>query len=392
MDVSIFVSGFFHLPLVCDALAAVGYNLNVHSSYPEYKLRHTLPDNCNICTYPKKELLNKIPNFIFKDKPSTLSRTFQGDIKKALQNLNSDVVVGWAGHSLATAKACNDRDIPLILERGSTHIQWQADCLRKAYACAGMRENAKMIPSNLYIENELEEYQRASAIHVPSAFCAETFNRYCGPEITKKIRITRYGFDIPNFRAELDYETTKKNIRVGFAGTLSVRKGFFDYCWLSNQLNSCAIEFFAVGNSDSDTKTIIRMFQPSFQPEPSLGKKQFLKTLAQWDVLVLPSYEEGLSMVIPEAITQQTIVIASDVSGAKEYINHGENGFIFKHGERAELKAILERLANEPDLKIQIRNNIRDNLLKKNTKNDYIEQYTQSVKSLTKTKGYHGKF
>ena len=97
-------------------------------------------------------------------------------------------------------------------------------------------------------------------------------------------------------------------------------------------------------------------------------------------------------MVITEAITQQTIVIASDVSGAKEYINHGENGFIFKHGDRAELKAILERLANEPDLTIQIRSNIRDNLLKKNTKNDYIDQYNQSVEALTKTKGYHGKF
>jgi glycosyltransferase involved in cell wall biosynthesis len=382
MEASIFVSGMFHLPLVCEAVAHSGFEAVIHSSYPGLKLKDRLPESCVINSYPKKEIIGRFPEIFFRDKPLSLSRLFQHDTKNAVDSLESDIAVGWAGHSLGLVNTCNKKGIPVILERGSTHISWQRDCLLKAYDAAGVQPNLKMIPSQAYIENELLEYERASIIHVPSELCAKTFEHFSDNNIRKKLRITRYGFNIPSFETNQQNCSTGVPIRIGFAGTLSVRKGFFDYCWLANNTDQRLAEFAAIGNHDADTKTILKLYRPPFTPKPSLPKPALFETLSNWDILILPSYEEGLSMVIPEAMSQNTIVIGSDVSGATEYIRHGKNGFIFEHGNRQQLKDLLHEIIHKPELIVDIKQQLKENNHTSVNKMQYLDQFANSIQQL----------
>ena len=382
MDASIFISGLFHLPIVCKALTNAGLSPVIHSSYPKFRLKKRLTQNCEINSYPRKEVLARLPNIFFKDKPLALSHIFQRNTKKSIERLDSALAIGWAGHSLDLLVASEAKNIPVILERGSTHIIWQRDRLLEAYDAAGIRPNMKLIPTEAYIEAEMLEYEKASLIHVPSQFCADSFAPYLDKKAQRKIRITRYGFDLPSPTHPRQTAIKNRPLKIGFAGTLSVRKGFFDYCWLANEIDAKQATFEAVGRQDEDSKTILKLYKAPFIPESSISRIGLLDRLSEWDILILPSFEEGLAMIIPEALSQNTVVIASDVSGASEYIENGKTGFIFEHGNRQELKEIVSQLVDSPEKVVDIQQGLLENNRQESDAQHYLDTYADSIREL----------
>lgn len=71
-----------------------------------------------------------------------------------------------------------------------------------------------------------------------------------------------------------------------------------------------------------DLKIEDRVVFTGFQAEPS----QFL---SQSDLYVLPSYSEGFGIAAVEAMFLKIPVLATQVGGVPEFINHGENGWLF---------------------------------------------------------------
>jgi glycosyltransferase involved in cell wall biosynthesis len=70
----------------------------------------------------------------------------------------------------------------------------------------------------------------------------------------------------------------------------------------------------------------------------------------QHDVLVLPSYNEAIGMVVPEAMACGIPTITSDTVGANVYVKNRETGFIFETGNVDGLTAALERYCKDTDL------------------------------------------
>lgn len=66
--------------------------------------------------------------------------------------------------------------------------------------------------------------------------------------------------------------------------------------------------------------------------------------LKQFDIFVLPSLSEGISMSILEALALKRICLASDVGGNPEIIRDGANGFLFKSNDAEQLVLKLEEL------------------------------------------------
>lgn len=61
------------------------------------------------------------------------------------------------------------------------------------------------------------------------------------------------------------------------------------------------------------------------------------------DILVLPSYQEELGLVVPEAMACGTPTITSDTVGANVYVRDGETGMIFRTGDVEDLtRCIVE--------------------------------------------------
>jgi glycosyltransferase involved in cell wall biosynthesis len=73
--------------------------------------------------------------------------------------------------------------------------------------------------------------------------------------------------------------------------------------------------------------------------------------LAATDVVVLPSYWEGLPVSLIEALSAGVPIVASDAGGNPELVRHRENGLIFPAGNVEALAAALLELACRPELR-----------------------------------------
>ncbi len=67
------------------------------------------------------------------------------------------------------------------------------------------------------------------------------------------------------------------------------------------------------------------------------------------DVLIHPSYREGLPRTVPQALLSGVSVIAYDVDGTREACIPERTGILVKPGDLAELRAAVEWMAGHPD-------------------------------------------
>lgn len=70
--------------------------------------------------------------------------------------------------------------------------------------------------------------------------------------------------------------------------------------------------------------------------------------LAATDIFVLPSYSEGLSNALMEAMASSCACIASDVGGNRYLLQNGVSGLLYPAGDREALAAHIRRLIDDP--------------------------------------------
>jgi glycosyltransferase involved in cell wall biosynthesis len=91
-----------------------------------------------------------------------------------------------------------------------------------------------------------------------------------------------------------------------------------------------------------------------------LEKDQIISTMQEHDVLCLCStFSEMSPLVIQEAFEAGIPVVASDVYGNAEQIEHGKNGLLFKFRDADALLHALLRLIQEPELLPTLRAHIQ---------------------------------
>ena len=69
------------------------------------------------------------------------------------------------------------------------------------------------------------------------------------------------------------------------------------------------------------------------------------------DVVVLPSYAEGLPKILLEACACGKPVVATSVDGCREIIKEGENGLLVPPKDAAALASAMNRLVSDADLR-----------------------------------------
>lgn len=73
--------------------------------------------------------------------------------------------------------------------------------------------------------------------------------------------------------------------------------------------------------------------------------------LAEANVVVLPSYREGLPKVLLEAASVGRALVATDVPGCREIVTDGDNGLLCRVHDTPTLAAAIERLVADPALR-----------------------------------------
>ncbi len=82
-----------------------------------------------------------------------------------------------------------------------------------------------------------------------------------------------------------------------------------------------------------------------------LPEAETLDAIAQHDALVLPSFMEGLPIVLMEAMALGKPVIATRVAGIPELVSDGESGLLFTPSNWAELAERIADIAGDRDLR-----------------------------------------
>ncbi|MEM2179039.1 MAG: glycosyltransferase family 4 protein [Candidatus Methanomethylicaceae archaeon] len=104
-------------------------------------------------------------------------------------------------------------------------------------------------------------------------------------------------------------------------------------------------------------------------------REEAIKYIKGSDILVLPSRQEGLSTTILEAMACKTPVIATNVGGNPEIIEHMKTGILVKSENIQEIKEAIKLLLENKELAKKIKEEAYNLIIKEYEWNRVIEKY-----------------
>lgn len=146
----------------------------------------------------------------------------------------------------------------------------------------------------------------------------------------------------------------KGKLNIVFVGRLADGKGIFDLLKAVQGLgDKVHLTIIGDGELKNDLKAYVELNNLNtfvkFTGNKPWGEELF-KELSRKDVLILPSYSEGLPLVILEAMSMGLPVIASEVGGIPEIVKDKKNGLLFRPGDITTLKEHICCLQKNPNL------------------------------------------
>jgi glycosyltransferase involved in cell wall biosynthesis len=138
-------------------------------------------------------------------------------------------------------------------------------------------------------------------------------------------------------------------------GRLLREKGVHEFVKAATRLRmeNPAVRCRLVGGIDARNPSSLRVAEIESLRRSSavewVGEVLDVKPHVSWaDVVVLPSYREGLPRSLLEGGAMGRALVASDVPGCREVVRDGENGYLVPPGNAEALAQAMRRLAAEP--------------------------------------------
>ena len=138
MKITILVGGKFHAFNLAEQINKKNFLKLLITSYPKFSLKKYGIKKDKIYSIYLKEVLIKIFNKfeVFKnffDYNYHLSNYFDNKASKVIDFSDTDLLIGWSGFSKFSFLKAKKFKCIKILERGSTHIEFQNDLLKEEY-------------------------------------------------------------------------------------------------------------------------------------------------------------------------------------------------------------------------------------------------------------------
>lgn len=153
----------------------------------------------------------------------------------------------------------------------------------------------------------------------------------------KPMLLPSEGVNIRWYKPSSSYQQVdRKPIRFLYAGRIVWSKGikeFFEAATLMKEKYGRKVHFQMAGfivpeHPDGVSFELVQKWQKLGVVE-YLGEMEDIRPyIEDADCVVLPSYHEGVSRVLMEAASMATPIVASNVMGCKEVVEHGKNGFL----------------------------------------------------------------
>lgn len=154
-------------------------------------------------------------------------------------------------------------------------------------------------------------------------------------------------------QTELNHESAK--VRVVFVGRLMLQKGIEDllHAWriLNETCNNAELEIWGDGPLLNDMKSLSKKLKLTNSVKFCGHVDNVLDRLTSMDIFVLPSYIEGNSNAILEAMAAGLPIVATRVGGTAMQVGKFGSDFLFKPGDTSSLASLLESLVINSELR-----------------------------------------
>lgn len=211
-------------------------------------------------------------------------------------------------------------------------------------------------PNELYEVNKwyfAEKTARAKFVVCISHFARSQAMYFSDPMHWHKLRIVHCG--VEPARYERPKSEDNSQVKLLYVGRLTPIKGLRvlieAFADVVDQNGSITLDIIG----DGDDRVFLEERAASLKGKVNFlgyqSQERVAAALAEADMLILPSYAEGLPVVLMEALASATPVICSQVAGVGELVENGKSGFTVPAGDAETLKDRILALAADPDLR-----------------------------------------
>jgi glycosyltransferase involved in cell wall biosynthesis len=198
------------------------------------------------------------------------------------------------------------------------------------------------------VARRVREYERADAILCPSHFVKDSFVSEGFP--ADRVHVVPYG--IPKPESSVPARPPGGDVfRILYVGQLSPRKGVRYLLEAFAQLKHPRKELVLVGPRSTPSGLEGAMIPDGVRFTGVLKGDDLARAYREASVFVLPTVEEGLALVLGEALSHGTPVIATVNSGGADLFRDGDEGFLVPIRDPAALADRMQLLADDPALR-----------------------------------------
>lgn len=192
----------------------------------------------------------------------------------------------------------------------------------------------------------------------------QLYNSWQQMRFKEKFVVLPFGIDMSKLNPGTYTERDEKiavigedDIIIGAIGSLTKRKGFEDLIEAVGKIKSDKEIHLVIIGGDPDKSEkyynylVEKINQLSYKGNIHLvgWQKNVPEWLDQFDIFVMPSLGEGISVALREAMAMSLPIIVTDVGGAKDAIKHMENGMLTEVQDSEKLAEKIQYLINNPE-------------------------------------------
>jgi glycosyltransferase involved in cell wall biosynthesis len=348
MKVTISVKGRFHAFYLAKELQKKGYLNRLITTYPKFETIKYGIDKSNIISLWPYEVAQRL----YKKQPFRLSGKLDLDyfikefIDRTVSNKLDDkaqIYVGWSFDSIYSIRKAKELGLISIIEQGNSHTLYAEALMEEEYATQGIHYRKK----NPYItERELAAYNEADYISIASTFVKRSFIEKGFPE--DKLLVNPYGVDLSHFKP---IPKQDNKFRVIFCGNQSIRKGIAYLLQAFYELKLPNAELWFIGSPNNETQHLFKKYDaPNIIQKGHFPEFELHKYYSQGSVFCMPSIEEGLAMVQPQAMACGLPLICTTNTGGEDLIEEGKEGFVIPIRSVDVIKEKILYLYEHPDI------------------------------------------
>jgi glycosyltransferase involved in cell wall biosynthesis len=312
MRIAILTSGRFHACDLARELATRGHDVRFHSLVPPSRTRRFgLPDACNRWLGPQVGPLYVLTRLALKTRYASGLLLFMSVVidRVAARIIEPcDLFIGMSQMSLRTIDHVRHRfGAHAFLERGSRHILSQREILARLPRTTAP---TRSMPA-WAVHRELAEYALADQIVVPSRHAEQSFVERGVPR--SKLFRNPYGVDLSMFPpTPLPPPDVPPTIIM--AGAWSLQKGCDVLAAAWRRLPRSGTRLLHVGPVLDAPLPV----DAGFEHRAAVDQQRLTQLYAQSHVMGLASRQEGLGLVLAQALASGLHVAATEPSGAED--------------------------------------------------------------------------